>query len=430
MSIRTITYNFNGASVSPDTAQYGGVRYEDKATTVEFILEKDFKSRIEQEFSDASLCYRIDFNGEISGYNPSENLVENEGKVCRAIPLCMTLSGEQITAVLVVTALNKDNTVTGVVSSVPVKIFFNNVSRDEASEIEIAENITAIEQKTEELCALAKKFSNSAVENAAISTAAADAAMDAREQTENARFALESGSEFVFLGGDSTDGIDIELVVDNEISEVSKNPVQNKAVAAAINAAKNELKAYTDSEIATFDFIKIVDSLGDSGLPNRLYLVPKNDAEGNDLFDEYIWVNEKWEFITTKQIEIDLTPYVRHDEVADFIVEEGTSGVWTYRKWNSGIAECWGYHSETVNCTEARNSIYADSIKKIALPEKLFVSAPMANLNAVNATGWNFLIAHIYGVDTGNVSYIPASTGQMTVAVTAQFAISAKGRWK
>ena len=27
---------------------------------------------------------------------------------------------------------------------------------------------------------------------------------------------------------------------------------------------------------------------------------------------------------------------------ADYVVEQGTSGIWTYRKWNSGIAECWG----------------------------------------------------------------------------------------
>jgi hypothetical protein len=28
-------------------------------------------------------------------------------------------------------------------------------------------------------------------------------------------------------------------------------------------------------------------------------------------------------------------------KIADFIVEQGTNGVWTYRKWNKGIAECW-----------------------------------------------------------------------------------------
>lgn len=25
------------------------------------------------------------------------------------------------------------------------------------------------------------------------------------------------------------------------------------------------------------------------------------------------------------------------------IIEQGTSGIWTYRKWSDGTAECWGY---------------------------------------------------------------------------------------
>ena len=28
--------------------------------------------------------------------------------------------------------------------------------------------------------------------------------------------------------------------------------------------------------------------------------------------------------------------------IADYVVEQGTSGSWVYRKYNSGIAECWG----------------------------------------------------------------------------------------
>lgn len=31
----------------------------------------------------------------------------------------------------------------------------------------------------------------------------------------------------------------------------------------------------------------------------------------------------------------------------DYIVEEGTSGRWLYRKWNSGKAELWGKFSQT-----------------------------------------------------------------------------------
>lgn len=34
--------------------------------------------------------------------------------------------------------------------------------------------------------------------------------------------------------------------------------------------------------------------------------------------------------------------------IKDYVVEEGTDGIWTYRKWNSGIAECWLFYQGTV----------------------------------------------------------------------------------
>lgn len=29
-------------------------------------------------------------------------------------------------------------------------------------------------------------------------------------------------------------------------------------------------------------------------------------------------------------------------DASDYVVEQGVNGIWTYRKWESGIAECWG----------------------------------------------------------------------------------------
>ena len=38
------------------------------------------------------------------------------------------------------------------------------------------------------------------------------------------------------------------------------------------------------------------------------------------------------------------------DSGADYITEKGTSGIWTYRKYSSGVVECWGkYTAEGVN---------------------------------------------------------------------------------
>ena len=40
---------------------------------------------------------------------------------------------------------------------------------------------------------------------------------------------------------------------------------------------------------------------------------------------------------------------VKLNLIADYVVEEGTSDVWTHRKWNSGIAECWMRYQGTVS---------------------------------------------------------------------------------
>lgn len=42
--------------------------------------------------------------------------------------------------------------------------------------------------------------------------------------------------------------------------------------------------------------------------------------------------------------------------IADYVVEQGTSGIWTYRKWNSGIAECWGYWN-AANASGSRKAL-------------------------------------------------------------------------
>lgn len=39
--------------------------------------------------------------------------------------------------------------------------------------------------------------------------------------------------------------------------------------------------------------------------------------------------------LSVKKLQID-------NKEVDYIVEQGTSGIWTYRKWNSGLAEYWG----------------------------------------------------------------------------------------
>lgn len=76
-------------------------------------------------------------------------------------------------------------------------------------------------------------------------------------------------------------------------------------------------------------------------------------------------------------------------EYKDCIIEQGTSGNWTYRKWNSGIAECWGRHSISVssslwtwwnNIMETSDSWSGGVIN---YPSGLFTAEPVYTLNII-----------------------------------------------
>ena len=45
-------------------------------------------------------------------------------------------------------------------------------------------------------------------------------------------------------------------------------------------------------------------------------------------------------------------------EPSDYVIASGSSGEWTYRKWNSGIYECWRQISGTITHTVTWNNFY------------------------------------------------------------------------
>lgn len=82
---------------------------------------------------------------------------------------------------------------------------------------------------------------------------------------------------------------------------------------------KQEINDYIDKEISEFDFVKVLDSLPEVGLPNREYFIRKSSDDTTDLFEEWAWINKGteespnwgWEFKGTKKFEIDLSDYVK-----------------------------------------------------------------------------------------------------------------------
>lgn len=74
---------------------------------------------------------------------------------------------------------------------------------------------------------------------------------------------------------------------------------------------------------------------------------------------------------------------------ADFPVEQGTDGIWTWRKWKSGIAECWGKQRVSFNnINGAVGSVYMNNVAGVDFPADIgFTDIPVVTKNIRNISG-------------------------------------------
>lgn len=112
----------------------------------------------------------------------------------------------------------------------------------------------------------------------------------------------------------------------------------------------------------------------------------------------------------------------------DYIVEEGTETIWTYRKWNSGIVECWG---TTVSASKAVTTKYGNgwyaSQDTIGFPVGLFNSIKSVQVELIDVGGagcWFDVKTISVNAVTGYVYSIISNTSSF------QYSIFAKGTWK
>ena len=111
----------------------------------------------------------------------------------------------------------------------------------------------------------------------------------------------------------------------------------------------------------------------------------------------------------------------------DYIVEQGTSNTWTYRKWQSGLVELWGI------CTTA---LANGSILSGRISYPFLLTGTVYGIGTINDAGgnsagalpWNLKLT--YGLDlceawihnSGSVGFTQQSTVKVSVYIV--------GRWK
>lgn len=118
---------------------------------------------------------------------------------------------------------------------------------------------------------------------------------------------------------------------------------------------------------------------------------------------------------------------------ADHIIEQGTSGIWRYRKWNNGASECWGtYTNNSTPYLNAWQNMHVYQITGISLPSGLFDSIPDINFSGTISSGntrYLTIPAGFYSESSSSFGvWLSCSSKPTTAVSTIHFSV--KGKWK
>ena len=74
----------------------------------------------------------------------------------------------------------------------------------------------------------------------------------------------------------------------------------------------------------------------------------------------------------------------------DFVSVQGTSGIWTYRIWNSGVAECWGTYTASIAISTSSPAYGGYRSSELSIPAFpiTFDNAPSVTATANSASGY------------------------------------------
>ena len=120
--------------------------------------------------------------------------------------------------------------------------------------------------------------------------------------------------------------------------------------------------------------------------------------------------------------------------MGDFVVEQGSSNGWKYRKWNSGIGECWKTYEFTTTIATAFGSLYCGNATARQTYPFVFAEKPVENVTLQAGTTQAFLYVETgeHGVNGTNSSarYNVFRPGAYSNSATFYLSFHVIGKWK
>ncbi len=367
---KTLKYTLTLDGAFPEETLLGGIQGEHRATAIIFEADTSLESKISLLKKEGKTI-----EAEIKAVTAAGECVDRAKQTGDNLfsPFYLTdrvtSSGLDVIIVLKLLISEDQKEICKAqirLSFIPSPVFceFESENKSEAEQLsKRAEEINAeLEEKADDITKTIEQKLEAVKTAATLTAQQLKTVKEIADEANRTKLALESGTEFVFLGGDAFENGGEAFLIDGELSNASVNPIANKAVANAIEGINEDIKT-ANQEITV--------------------------------------LRER-----------------------DYIVEQGTSGIWTYRKWASGIAECWGGYS-SMTPWEGDGGY---STLNVDLPFS-FIASP-----TVNCSGYQQATAGSYvTMTTATKTMVSAFMRTLNQALTEYpcwFDFDVKGRWK
>ena len=379
MAIRKLGYTVYLDGIDPAARQFGGIQGEHNATELNFNLCDEIYDSVMSQAEGKKAIYRFegfDCLGSMRATEPLP-LIKN---MTYSLENWLTKEGGTIRVHLVISVADGDDTVMDIFTF-PALLQLKENPKGEIKEPEDYENIPTLAYRAGVYAAQAENAANKSEDMAA-------AAETAQQKTEEAMLALEAGSVIIFQGGNASSRFAVDVVVDDAISDVSTNPVENKAV-----------KKFVEANLR----------VGAAAMK----AADKNALDIKEMQEE---ADERDETIKKLENRVNLE-------------SAGTSGDFYYKKYSNGEAKCLGrVNFEGSVLSEYGKAYYNGNLIYVSLPKDLFVKKPLIFPSAIA------LDAQLYQIAIGSASaerfsfYVESDRSLNTGKCECCFEIF--GKWK
>lgn len=189
----------------------------------------------------------------------------------------------------------------------------------------------------------------------------------------------------------------------------------------------SEDEVYLEPTVSYSVQLRLLDDVGKEHI--ETFVVPTIDVDfnlkeggGGAAFGKYaerdnaVELADDWDLVMKGEV------------VADFVIEQGTSGIWSYRKWNSGRCELYGCHQAKVAIDQQVGGVCYSGTIRVDLPFTVYDMTTIVDCNDVYIWASTITSAASEGANSMIYLLVRGATQPATKEWTSY--IHTTGRWK